>query len=161
MNRAISLDLIPTSLELKYKQAITSAEFCAFAVTLYENVKGIEITGRQTFTDTDDTNVEKMAALGVVNGISPGIFAPASSLTREQAATILARLARALGRHFPLQETTFGDKGSISDWALEAVGQVQAAGIMSGVRTDTFSPMGPYTIEQSIITMLRMYDAMK
>ena len=38
-----------------------------------------------------------------------------------------------------------------------AKGKVQAAGIMSGVGDNTFSPQEPYTREQSIVTLMRLY----
>jgi hypothetical protein len=160
VTRAKSIDLVPDRLQSKYTQATTRAEFCALAVMLYEKQKG-EITGRGQFTDTSDLNVEKMAAVGVVYGTSPGKFTPNGNLTREQAATMLARLANAIGKPLPVKTATFGDKGSISDWALEAVGQVQGARIMNGTSADKFSPKGAYTREQSIVTILRMYDAMR
>jgi len=56
---------------------------------------------------------------------------------------------------------TFADSGSVSSWASEAVGQMQATGIMNGVGNNMFSPKYPYTREQSIITVLRLYNAVK
>jgi hypothetical protein len=41
---------------------------------------------------------------------------------------------------------------------MTAVGQVQAAGIMIGVDGGLFMPRGDYTREQSIITLLRLYN---
>ena len=126
---------------------------------LFEKITGGEITGRTKFDDTDDVNVEKMAAIGVVNGVGDNRFAPGNSLTREQAAIMLARLADAAGSPFESVEATFSDNGSIAAWAIEGVGQVQAAGIMGGVGNNMFSPKGAYTREQSIITIMRPYDA--
>jgi hypothetical protein len=127
---------------------------------LYESFQG-EITERKTFSDTSDPNVEKMAALGVVNGTGADKFSPNSNLTREQAATMLSRLAEVLGKPFVRSASTFADNSAISNWAYDAVCQVQANGIMNGVGDNKFSPKGNYTREQSIITMVRMMDAMK
>jgi hypothetical protein len=115
------LNFVPQDIQFKYTKITTRAEFCALVVTLYETIIDTEITGRSEFDDTNDINVEKAAYIGVVNGTSPGKFATYMSLTREQAATMLARLAIAIGKPFPQKATTFGDKGNISDWALEAV----------------------------------------
>ena len=155
---AINNGLVPQSLQKEYTQAATRAEFCAFAVNLYEKVMGKEITERLTFTDTTDINVEKMAALGVVNGIGNNRFNPNASLTREQAATMLSRLADAIGKPLPKQTATFSDNATISSWAFEAVGQMLTTGIMSGVGDNTFAPKNPYTREQSIVTILRLYN---
>ena len=154
INEAHAMGLVPIALRSSYTQAMTRAEFCALAVALYENLRG-EITGRRTFSDTNDINVQKAAAIGVVGGIGNNRFAPHSQLTREQAATMLARLANAIGSPLPLRAATFSDNSAIASWALSAVGQVQATGIMSGTGSNRFSPKGAYTREQSIATILR------
>jgi hypothetical protein len=103
-------------------------------------------------------NVEKMAAVGVVSGIGDDLFAPNNELTREQAATMLARLSDAIGRPLEKKAASFADNAAISTWAIENVGQVQAANIMGGVGENTFAPKSPYTREQSILTMMRLWD---
>ena len=158
VNAAIAAGIIPENLQAKYTQATTRAEFCALAVALYENVKGVELTERTGFNDTDDINVEKMAALDVVNGVGDGKFAPFEPLTREQAATMLARLANVLGKPMPKDASTFADNGAVALWAAEGVGQVQTTGIMTGIDGNLFDPQGAYTREQSIITMMRLFD---
>ena len=154
-------NLVPQNLQSAYTQATTRAEFAALAVALYEQVKGTEITERKTFSDTTDVNVEKAAAIGVVSGIGDNKFDPNAELTREQAAVMLARLADVTGRPLAQQAATFADNGSISSWAIEEVGQIQAAGIMSGVGDNTFAPQSAYTREQSIVTILRLYEVVK
>ena len=86
------------------------------------------------------------------------MFDPNATLSREQAATMLSRLAYIIEVPLPVQEAKFADNSSISSWALEPVGQVQAVGIMQGVGNDRFAPKEPYTKEQSIITIIRLYD---
>ena len=161
VNTAISNGIVPETLQSEYTQATTRAEFCALAVDLYETVKGTEITERATFTDTTDLNVQKMAGLGVVNGVGGGRFDANGTLTREQAATMLSRLAEAMGKPLTAQAPTFADNASISSWAADAVGQMQGSGVMGGVGNNTFSPQGSYTREQSIVTMLRLYEIVK
>lgn len=161
VNTAIAANIVPQALQGQYTQATTRAEFAALAVTLYETVKGTEIDGRQTFSDTTDINVQKAAAIGVVSGVGNNNFAPNDKLTREQAATMLARLAAAIGKPLTEQAATFADNNNTSSWAVEAVGQIQAAGIMGGVGNNTFDPQGAYTREQSIVTVLRLYDVVK
>lgn len=190
LNDAHNAGLIPAGLQAGYTQPATRAEFCALATALYETVTGTEpYYGRSVFTDTTDVNVSKMAGLGVVSGIGNGRFDPDGKLTREQAASMLSRLAEAIG--FPLSARsstageaavatverpmaekpvftppaatppTFADNAAISSWAFDAVGQVQATGIMSGVGNNTFDPQGKYTREQSILTMYRLYAITK
>ena len=160
VNKSIAAGLVPPDLQSQYTQATTRAEFCALAVSLYEKMTNTTITGRATFSDTDDLNVQKMAYIGVVNGVGNNRFDPNGKLNREQAATMLARLANAVSKPFEKKTSTFSDNSSASSWALESIGQVQAAGIMSGTGNNMFSPKNEYTREQSIITMLRVYDAL-
>jgi len=160
VSRAIVTGLVPASLQSRYTQPATRAEFCTLAVTLYESLKG-EITGRTTFTDTNDVNVQKAAAVGIVNGVGNGRFDPNAKLTREQAATMLTRLADTVGQPLPLSAAAFADNAAIASWAREAVGQMQASGIMSGVGNGNFAPKGDYTREQSILTAMRTYITVK
>ncbi|MGI5929442.1 leucine-rich repeat domain-containing protein [Pseudoflavonifractor sp.] len=157
VNQAVAAGIVPESFQSRYTQAATRAEFCSLAVRLYEKVTGETITQRATFSDTTDFNVQKMAGLGVVNGVGGGKFDPGGTLTREQAATILARLAEAMGHPLPQADPSFSDSAAISSWAAAGVGQVQAAGIMAGDGS-AFIPQSPYTREQCILTVLRLYQ---
>jgi hypothetical protein len=157
VNAAIAANLVPQNLQSNYTQAITRAEFAALAVALYENQRST-IMGRIHFIDSMDVNVLKAAYIGVVLGVGNNRFAPHDALTREQAAVMLARLADALGDPLPRQPATFADNNAVSSWAIESVGQVQATGIMGGIGNNLFSPEGPYTREQSIVTIMRLYD---
>ena len=163
VSAAIAAGLVPESLQMQYTQATTRAEFCALAVALYETVKGSEIAISRDvkFTDTNDTNVLKMATLEVVNGIGDGLFGPEQTLTREQAATMLYRLSEAVGKPLPGKAPTFEDGYLIADWAIVAVGHVEHSGIMNGVGGGLFAPHDDYTREQSITTILRLFDVLK
>jgi hypothetical protein len=160
VNAAIAEGLVPQNLQSNYTQAITRAEFSALAVALYEIAKGA-ITGRATFSDTNDVNVQKAAHIGVVTGVGNNRFDPNGRLTREQAAVMLSRLSDAIGQPFPKQAATFADMAQVSSWAVEAVGRVQAAGIMGGGGDNIFAPQNPYTREQSIVTIMRTFDIVK
>ena len=160
VTEAIALGFVPPNLRSRYNQAISRSDFCALAVAVYEIVKDVVITGRVSFNDAPgNINIEKMAYVGVINGVGDGNVAPNSPLTREQAATMLARLAEAIGTSLPDQAAAFTDNSSISPWAIEGVGKMQAAGIMTGVDGGRFAPAEPYTLEQSITTMLRLFNA--
>ena len=148
-------NLVPTGLQYNFTQPITRAEFAALGVALYERIHG-EITGRATFTDTTDANVEKLSYIGVIDGVGGGRFAPDSPLTREQAAVLIARLSEAIGWPLPEAAAAFADNAGISPWAIDYVGKVQAAGIMGGAGNNMFSPQGAYTREQSIASIWRL-----
>jgi len=155
---AIATGLVPTQLRSNYTADITRAEFSALVVTLYETLNAREITERAEFSDTSDVYVQKAAAMGFVNGVGGNRFNPDGLLTREEAAVIIVRLATELGWDLPQRDMLFADHSQISIWALTAVGQVHAAGIMSGVAENTFAPKSQVTREQSIVLIFRMYD---
>ena len=167
--RAHSLGLIPQSLFAfptftDYTLPITRTEFSALAVAFFETVTGKEITGSMSFNDTNDINVQKMGYLGVVSGVGNGNFDPYNVITREQAAVMLANLAEAVGHPLPLwlrglhPSFLIADYDDISSWAVQSVVQIYQAGIMSGAGDRRFVPQSPYTREQSIITILRLFD---
>ena len=73
---------------------------------------------------------------------------------------MLARMVKLIGLQ-PSEESsvTYSDQAQISAWAQDAVDTVSAAGIMNGVGEGAFAPQQTYTLEQSIATMLRLYQA--
>jgi len=162
VREAYNQNLVPSNLMGRFTQSITRAEFTHLAVALYEELTGRTITGRVTFTDTDDVNVQKMAYLGVVRGVGNNRFNPDGLITREESAAMLVRLANATDVTIPdYSNYTFADHDRVSSWAVGYVRQMRLSGIMGGVGNNRFDPMGRYTIEQSITTMLRTYDHVK
>lgn len=154
VTEAINAGLVPATLPANYKNDITRAQFCQLAAALYEQLTGAEISGRTGFPDTNDAAVEKMAFLGIVNGFPDGTFRPDNSITRQEAANLLKKLAEKLGVRMTAAETPYTDK--CSSWAAEAVAKCYSVGIMNGTSATTFDPTGSYTIQQSIVTMVRV-----
>lgn len=158
IERAGELGLLPDPFRYGFGRSITRAEFAAIAITLYEYFRE-PVTGRITFTDTADINVEKAAYLGIVSGVGNNRFNPDSPLTREQAAVILSRLVVLLGGEVGvLASPSFYDVNDISDWAINAVRHMEILDIMSGVGYNRFAPHSPCTREQSIIAIMRVFD---
>ena len=155
--QALGIGLVPVSLQKNYKNAITRAQFCALGVTLYEKVKGREITERATFTDSTDINVQKLAGLKIISGVGNNKFSPNTTITREQAAAILTSLTQSLTGTAKWKQPDYADNAKISTWARESVGNCRELGIMGSVGNNMFNPKGNYTIEQSICTILRLY----
>jgi hypothetical protein len=158
VERANELGIVPANFSSNFTQNTTRAEFAALAVQIFETVTGSVIDGRSMFDDTDDVNVQKAAYIGVVGGVGGGRFDPGGTLTREQAAAMISRLADAIGNPLPAQAADFADGDAISVWARDYVGSMQATGIMGGVGGGRFDPQGAYTREQSIITAVRLFD---
>lgn len=158
VTEAIDANIVPkASLGIDYTKAITRAQFCAIATQLYETVTGKTLTASGSFDDTNDTNVLKMASIGVINGYGNGKFGPDDKLTRAQAATILTRLSEALGKDMTEGNPQFTDIAA-NHWARTFVNKCYKAGIMLGTSDTTFNPNASYTIEQSIVTMVRTME---
>ena len=157
VERAISLGLVPEDLQSSYTNACNRGEFAALAVRTYETIRG-EITGRKYFADTSDINVQKIASIGVVEGMGDSRYEPGRNLTREQASKVLAKMAEVMEKPMPSKALDFADTAQISNWAVEYVQQSYGSGLMKGGTDNTFMPGSNYTREQSIVTMLRLYD---
>lgn len=161
--RAKTLGILPAALQNAYDQPITRAQFCVLADGLYTKVKGgmASADPAVTFADTTDPAVLRMASVKVVNGVGNGAFDPDGQLTREQAATMLARLSAVLDKPLTASEPTFADNADVAGWAMPFVGQMQASGIMGGTGNNQFSPKQSYTREQSVVTIMRLYGMIK
>ncbi len=167
-DRAVSAGADGSMPSASYAAPISREDFCKLVIKLYQKVdkeayralpdyyEGKELL--PDFTDTRSEAVRQLAYLGVITGTGDGRFDPDGKLTREQAATILSRLAGVLKIKLSAAAPAFSDNGSISSWASDAVGQMQATGIMGGVGNNQFAPQGTYSWEQSIVTLMRLYD---
>ena len=164
-----------------YTKAITRGQFAALAIRYYEtlmgNITGEDYTiavnpGDDVFADsTGDTNMAKAYTLGILGGYNSadtrsGVYVgPNDNITREQAATMLTRLMEKLIVAFDSVGRTgwtvwYADNlpftDEIADWAYDGVRAVYGVGAMTGTTGTTFSAKSPYTIEQSIVTIMRI-----
>ena len=164
-----------------YTKAITRGQFAALAVRYYEtlmsDITGEDYTipvnsGDDVFADcSDNTDMAKAYNLGIMGGYNSadtraGVYVgPNDLITREQAATMLTRLMEKLITAFDSVGRTgwtvwYADNlpftDTISDWALDGVRAVYGVGAMTGTSGTTFSPKDNYTIEQSIVTIMRI-----
>lgn len=170
VNSAIAYGLVPEEVQGRYQDNITREEFAILLDELcndYSGGKGSFIHWKNyngvdshPFTDTQNFAVKRMYSAGIMSGIGNGKFGPNELLTREQAATMINNLFDFCSKSLPASAPTFADSSSISSWAKDAVGKVQAAGIMSGVGYNQFAPKDNYTREQSIITAFRAYEVL-
>ena len=169
VTKAHSLDLVKTYGAddfnyRSYRWDITRQQFCELAVGLYEKITETsavpDYIENSPFTDTRSPVVAAAYEKGITTGRGEGIFDPFGSITRQEAATMLNRLAKLLGVTLqPGDEGLFADDLLIADFAKDAVYSMLEAKVMNGVGGNRFDPLSPYTVEQSIITTLRLYYA--
>lgn len=167
VDAARAAGLVPSQVDSAFDTPITREDFCSLAAAVYrawdrENVLQTASTGKVSFTDTDNADVLLCASAGVVNGVGNGKFAPDKNITRQEAASMLHRLG-ALNKNVKNDVNdrlphVFADGGKIRSWARSDINWVYRQGIMNGTGSNHFTPDGAYTREQSIATMLRLYD---
>lgn len=144
-----------------YTQNITRERFCdvAYAGLLKKGYKPAN-SDFSPFTDISSPTVSSLYQSGIIRGKSETVFAPNDYITREEAATILYRMARFMNIALPdvPDSMDFEDEAKISDWAVTAVKVMREIGVMNGTSGNRFSPDDIYTVEQAIATMVRLYE---
>lgn len=168
VDAARAAGIVPAQVNSAFDTAITREDFCSLAAAVYrawekKDALTAYTSSRVSFSDTDNADVLLCASAGVVNGVGNGKFAPQKNITRQEAASMLYRLA-ALNKNTKDDEATslphiFADSANIQSWAWKNVDWVYRQGIMNGMGENTFAPDGEYTREQSIVTALRLYDS--
>lgn len=107
--------------------------------------------------------VEAAYRLGFVEGVGGGRFAPANTLTREEATTMIVR---ASGREGEARALTAGqsilaglgltDRTTISNWAEDAVAFAVKLGIVEGFPDKSFRPQAELTRAQALALLERL-----
>lgn len=109
------------------------------------------------FTDTvghwAESYINSAAELGLINGMSDGIYAPDSTMTRAQFVTILWR---SQGSPEPDSLSSFTDLGANSGWFADAVAWAEENKIVDGVAVGKFDPNGHVTREQIATILFRI-----
>jgi poly-gamma-glutamate synthesis protein (capsule biosynthesis protein) len=118
-----------------------------------------------SFPDTKSPYAELALKLDIMQG-SDGLFRPNDAVMRAEAAAFLQRCMAALGiteaNQAPMR---FADTYAIPSWAVLAVkfvsGRTDSGGtVLMGGTEGFFVPEGTFTIEQAILTLLRIHDSM-
>lgn len=147
--------------DLNYRQKITREQFCILAANYYEAVSIAKLTvaTENKFTDTDNPAVLMLSGMKIINGKSETEFAPDEFLSREEAATILFRLADKIYPDWAAHQLyyEFDDEDEISPWAMNNIQIICNMGIMNGVGENKFAPKSCLTVEQAIVCLMRMY----
>lgn len=126
------------------KVSFTTSHFSGYVVK-HNDVTFADLTA----TEWARKEIESMAAKGIIQGVGNNNFAPQSTLTRAQFATMIVNA-------FKLQNTTvenvFTDVKD-TDWFYSAVLSAYASGIIKGTTTTTFSP-NAYISRQDMAVMI-------
>lgn len=97
---------------------------------------------------------------GIVNGTDERHFGTGELITRQDMAVIAARAIKYIGRSLPAerQPIEFADEGDISEYALESVRQLTAAGIINGMGDSMFCPAQTATRAQVAVIISSLCD---
>lgn len=97
---------------------------------------------------------------GIAAGIGDGKFAPDASVTREQAAALLKKVAEQQGQDTSARAdlSRYTDANRVSDWAVDAVSWAAASNLMTGTSATTLSPQGDATRAQVAQIMMRFCE---
>ncbi len=139
VEQAVENKYIPV--EVDFQESITRAEFCGIAVAIAQDM-GYEMVG--------ETALEQAMDLGLITSNVDGL------LNRQETAIIATRLGNLLETLdisvLPL-EGVYTDWKEIPVWAVDAVSQMTANGLMSA--TDgAFLPQSAITYEQAVRLLL-------
>ncbi|MBQ3054847.1 MAG: S-layer homology domain-containing protein [Oscillospiraceae bacterium] len=165
---ARSLGILPTHLDNNYTENITRKEFCDLIANFIRvktgstpedtcKQKGLVVSA-QPYSDSSDTSIPYISALGIVTGYPDGTFRPNDSIKRQDAAIMLQRLATLLEASPAGESLSFTDATQISAYAKPGVDYVTSLKIMNGNANGTFAPLANITREQAVITMVNAYN---
>lgn len=166
IDREVFEQLIPAELQNKdLTRSISRLEFCAVAVRLYEEEGGqkVDAAGLDCpFVDTSADVVKIAYYLGITNGVDSDSFDPYAPISREQLATMLTRVYKALNLpgwtlakdgSFSLDYSgvaPFSDDQYISSWAKPSVYFMVKNEVIKGTSSTTFSPRNLTAYEEAI-----------
>ena len=151
-----------------YTQNISREKFCELAVAALVKANrapsGYAIVS--PFADTRNASVAALYHSVIIRGRNETVFSPEDSITREEAAAILYRMAVFMEIPIPAAKngtafydvSLYTDDPEISDWAREGIYATLALSVMTGTEAQMFSPKAPYTVEQAVITMVRLLE---
>lgn len=133
------------------KEPISRTEFAVVAnhAFQFQNTQAIYFPDvAQSFWGYGE--IQKAYAAGYMKGDADGTFRPRASVTRQEAAVMLANIkGLTLGGSAPY----YSDNASISSWARGSVNAVSAAGYMSGYPDGSFRPKERIS-RAEVVTML-------
>lgn len=158
--RARTLGILDGFSDESPEKPITRREFCVLTDNLLTSL-GMT-TGnpmRAPFEDTFDPAVMGLYVAGIVKGTSETTFSPDDTLIRADAACLTARTAAFCHVGLPEKAVTVPTE-EIPDYAKHNVGLVMAYGLFVGTENG-FEPYEPYTVEQSVTVLVRLYDLVK
>ncbi len=150
------------------KASATREQFCEMVVNMVVGLTGEQILVRELPVDEDGSPDESWCAqayaMGILAGGSDGSLDPDGTLTRAQAAVILARayaLVGTLPQTDPEMIEQFADSAAIGAWAADSVSAMAACGILLGDASGNFQPGAALTVEAAVTVAMRALSSLR
>ena len=177
MAEAVSLGFVPADLLGDCTRPITRRDYARVALNFVSELQFNYHVGGTFFTeaycqakslkpsapfaDAPEEELTQARSIGLIQGRSETEYDPDSGITRQEAALILHRAYSRYADPEALEAApaAYADGEKIAAWAREGVDFVTAAGVMQGVGEGYFDPLGSYTVEQCVVTFLRLYKS--
>ena len=165
------LGLMPGSVMHYLEEPVNRGDYAALAYQFLLRITGMtdsqlqSVVEMEYFPDSYDPAISVCAGLGLLTGDRNGNFRPHEPVTRQTAATILARLADIAGTQGSLNVGSFNDISGL--WGEEYIRKVTGlydpftgSYVMGSSGGDSrFSPNSELTRISAIITILRLAGA--
>ena len=131
-----------SSTQFQPNATVTREQFVQIIVKTF----GLKGTGKKAeFTDANQSewyadSLNIATELGIVSGVGEGEFGIGKTITRQDMATIMYRVAKYLGINLVIKANRIlDDEASISGYAVDAVNTLYKAGIINGVSDGIFA----------------------
>ncbi|MFD2701125.1 sugar-binding protein [Paenibacillus shunpengii] len=140
---------------------ITRAEFLQMLINAYDLKDTSESTANFKDVKEDAWYIAVIASahkLGIVSGYKDNTFKPNRTITREEMIVMAANTVKASGTKLNSikEKVVFSDHSEISNYAADAVYDLQQAGILNGLNNGKFSPNRTATRAESAVIIQRL-----
>ncbi len=153
-----------TATRYEPSRTVVRAQMASFLVRMIRAAgSAVPTPSASQFNDVDGVhrdNIEALAALQIARGTGAARFSPSQEVTRAQMAIFIDRTLSHLGARSPsVTGAPFADvaAGSV---AADAIGRLEALGVVQGVSEDRYDPGRPVTRAQMASFLMRASDVL-
>ncbi len=173
---ANQLGIMPSTVSDYFHEPITRRNFAILAIANIVKMSGVStadlnqlVTKSNYFSDCDDFEVAACNALGIVTGDTNGKFNPDNTITRQEAAAMLSRIAALAGYSPKDAPLSFNDISGL--WGSADISKVSSMTtpfmqnqngnlrVMGGIGNGQFAPHDYYSRQEAVATMVRIFGA--
>ncbi|MCG8538947.1 MAG: S-layer homology domain-containing protein [Clostridia bacterium] len=155
-----------TDTEFDPNARITRAEFTALITRMLEYHMSSDVTIPFEDVDKNSWYYNPIAIAydrGLISGKAEGIFDPQGNISREEIASIVAKVL--VNKSFNIEEDKnldfFKDRDDIALWAKSSVELVAKKGVITGMEDGNFAPKKKANRAEAIVILYRLYNLLK